>query len=791
MSSVLDDVRYAIRGLFKSPTFALVALATLGLGIGANTGIFSVVNAVLLRPLPYADADRLVVAGMSLPDFRDVREGVKAFDDISVWASNLYNLEAGDDTEQVTGAVVSERFFPMLGVRPVAGRTAGAGEERQALVVISHRLWTRRFAGDPAAIGQTLRLSGDPHTIVGVMPPEFQLPVSHFELWVPMDSAMNRAPEQVDNRSLRIFRTIARLREGTTLAAAQAEVDAVSSRLATAYPDSNTGVRFVYQPLQERLVGDVRLALLVLFGVVGFVLLIACANVASLSLARTTARQREMAVRVALGAGRWRLVRQMLTESLVLAAIGGALGLMLAAWMIDSLVPLVADRLPRADSIALDGMVLLFTAAASAVTGVVFGLAPALQASRTNLNESLKEGGRGTAGSARGQRLRAGLVVAEIALALMAVIGAGLLLRSFSELTRVDAGFDPERVLTLNVQMIDRDAPARAVTAARILERLATLPGVEAAGGNTGLPPMTAQRGTRFEVEGQPDANPDERFAYFMAASPGYFRALGSRLVGGRAFDERDRSGAQPVVIVSSGLARRVFGDEDPVGRRLKLVNREQSPEWRTIVGVVGNVRYNGLDDGYESAIYTPFSQTPFLWTYLMIRTAGDPALMAASVKAAVREVDPALSPAAVRPMTELVADSVAQPRVNATMVGMFAALALLLAAAGVHGLLSYSVEQRRHEIGVRVALGAKPGDVVRVVLGQTLRLATVGVGLGLLGAFAFGRVMSGLLFEVSATDPATFAAVSALLALVALAASYIPARGAMRVDPMAALRAE
>jgi putative ABC transport system permease protein len=521
------------------------------------------------------------------------------------------------------------------------------------------------------------------------------------------------------------------------------------------------------------------------------VLLIACANVASLSLARTTARQREMAVRVALGAGRWRLVRQMLTESLVLAAIGGALGLLLAAWMIDSLVPLVADRLPRADSIALDSMVLLFTAAASAVTGAVFGLAPALQASRTNLNESLKEGGRGTAGSARGQRLRAGLVVAEIALALMAVTGAGLLLRSFSELMRVDAGFDPERLLTLNVQMIDRDGPARAHTASRILERLTALPGVVEAGGNTGLPPMTAQRGTRFEVDGRASANPDERFAFFMAASPGYFRALGSRLVSGRAFDERDRSGSQPVVIVSSGLARRVFGDEDPVGRRLKLVNREQSPEWRTIVGVVGNIRYNGLDDGYESAIYTPFSQTPFLWTYLMIRTAGDPAAMAGSVKAAIREVDAALSPAAVRPMTELVADSVAQPRVNATMVGIFAALALLLAAAGVHGLLSYSVEQRRHEIGVRVALGAKPRDVVRVVLGQTLRLAVAGVGLGLLGAYAFGRVMSGLLFEVSATDPATLAAVSGLLALVALAASYIPARGAMRVDPMAALRAE
>ena len=777
--------------LLKNPGFSVVALIALALGIGANTAIYSVVYGVLLRPLSYPDADRLLVAGLSVPDYRDVKEANQVFDEMAIWGSNQYNVTVAGESQQALGAVVSPGFFSMLGQAAV-GRTFTAEEDREPLVVLSSDLWRRRFGGDPEVLGRSLDLVGISHTIVGVMPPEFQFPNSQFKLWVTFGSALSQAPKQMENRQLRIFRTLAKLKPGITLSQAQAEIDAIAARIEQDHPDTNTGIRIAFTPIYERIVGSTRPALLVLLGTVGFVLLIACANVANLMLARTTARGREIAIRTALGAGRWRVARQLLTESVLLSVIGGALGLIVAVWGIDVLKSLSPNNIPRINEIGINFSVLLFTLGVAVMTGLIFGVVPALQATRFSLSDALKEAGRGLSGSVWGRRVRGGLVVAEIALSLVVLIGAGLLIKSFNRLLSSDPGFVADNMMTMSLELFRLKEPQRRVTVLRdVLAKLEQIPGVVAAGGGTGLPPVSPQRGTRFAIEGQDLTEAGANTAYFLAITANYFRALGTPLIQGREFDERDREGAPKVVVINHSMARALFPNDDPIGKHLKLINPEQSDDWRTIVGVVGDVKYSGLDDTAQQEIYTPFPQTPFLWSYVMVRTSSDPAAFTASVRSAVSSADPNIIAVNIQPMRELVSQSVSSPRFNTILLSAFAGLALVLAAVGLYGVMSYLVTQRTREIGIRIALGARSRDVFRSVVGNALILALIGVGFGLAGAVAVTRVMSTLLYGVSATDPTTFVVISAMLIGVAVAASSVPARRATKVDPMVALRYE
>jgi putative ABC transport system permease protein len=791
MKTLLQDMRFGLRVLLKNPGFAAVAVITLALGIGANTAIFSVVYGVVLKRLPYKDADRIVVANISPLDYRDVKEANQVFDQMAIWASNRYNLSINHDTTQVTGAIVSPELIPMLG-STMLGRAWTPEEDTQLLVVISHDLWHNRLGGDPNVIGKTLSLYGEVHTIIGVMPPEFEYPNSEFKLWVPFGSAMAKTPQQAQNRQLRIFRAVARLKPGVTPAQMQAEVDTISQRLQQQFPDTNAGIRITFTPIYQRIVGDVSRALLVLLGTVGFVLLIACANVANLMLARTAAREREIAIRTALGASSRRLIRQLLTESLLLALFGGILGLLLAMWGIDLLPKLNPENLPRLTTIGINLPVLLFTLGISFLTGTLFGLAPVWQMVRANINQSLKEGGRGTEGKAKGKRLRSALVVVEVALSLVVLVGAGLLLKSLVQLLRVDPGLVSENLMTANVVFVQFKDPQRRVIIQReILNRISQIPGVQVAGGGTALPPAIAQRGTRFAVQGLPNDNPGDRSSNFIAVSPEYFRALGTPVIEGRAFTERDNSESARVVVISRTLARNLFQNESAIGKRLQLINPEQSNEWREIVGVVGDVRYSGLDDSNVPTVYTPFAQTPFIWNYLMIRTSIAPETLTQSVRQAINSVDPSLEAADFQTMDQLLTASVAQPRFYTLLLGGFAILALLLAAVGIYGVMAYTVSQRTQEIGVRMALGARQWNVLMLVLQQGMILTFLGIGLGLIAAFWLMRLMRNLLFEVRVTDFYTFAVISFLLAVISLLACYIPARRAMKVDPIVALRYE
>ena len=790
METLWQDLRFGWRTLRAKPGFTAAAIVTLALGIGANTAIFSVVYAVLLRPLPYRDADRLLVASISVPDFRDLQGSNQVFDDMAIWATNRYNISGQGEPEQALGATVSTRFLPLLS-EAFIGRTFRADEDREPLVVLSYELWQRRFAGDVSVLGKSLSLSGKSHTIVGVMPPEFQFPSDQINLWVTFGSAMAGAPQQAENRQLRIFRVLAHLKPGVGRTQGQAEVNLIARRLQQDHPDTNAGVEIQFTSLYERLVGDVRLALTVLLAAVGLVLLIACANVANLMLARTTARAREMAIRASLGASKWRIVRQLLTESLLLSLGGGVLGVLLALWGVDILLSLDGVDIPRLSTVGVDLPVLFFTLAVSVLTGVVFGLAPAWQVTRKDLQDSLREGGRGLAGGRWGARLRGALVVVELALSLVVLVGAGLLIQSLTRLLRVEPGFVSENLITTNVVVARYQDPQRRAAAVRdVVERLEQIPGVLAAGGGTGLPPQTAQRVTRYEVDGQTVPASGAPFAYFIAVTPNYFRALGTPFIAGRFFNDRDLAGAPSVVIINQSLAQRYFPEGNAVGQRLRLINPEQSNELRTIVGVVGDVHYSGLDDPGEAAIYTPFAQTPFLWSYLMIRGTGG-ALNAGAVRAAVSVADPNLEAMRVQTMRELVTHSVARPRFYTLLLSGFAAVALVLAAVGLYGVLAYSVTQRTHEIGIRIALGAQRRDVFTLVVGQGMLLTLIGAAIGLAASFALTRLMSNLLFGVSATDSMTFVIVALLLAGVALLACYVPARRAIKVDPMLALRYE
>src|SRR5262245_47287356 len=665
---MFQDLRYGARMMLKNPGFTLIAVITLSLGIGANTAVFSVVHTVLLKPLPYKDAERIVVANVSPPDFRDVKESAQSFDQMAVWASNMYNVTINSETTQVRGAIVSTEFLPML-TQPTLGRFWLPEEDTQHLAVISHDYWQSSFGGAADIIGKTISLYGKPHTIVGVAPPGFQYPSREFKIWNTMGAAMAETPQQMENRQFRIFRAVAHLKPGVNSAQMQAEMEVISQRLQRQYPDTNSGVRINFTPLYDRIVGNVQRALWVLLATVGLVLLIACANVANLTLSRMAAREREIAIRTALGAGRWQVARQLIMESLLLAAVGGLCGLLLATWGLDALVAFNPADIPRLSGVRINATALLFTFAASVVTGLIFGLVPAWQASRGNLNQST--GGRGSAGNVKSARLRSALVVAEVALSLVALIGAGLLIKSFNRLLSVDAGFTADNLLTVTLPLGEfKDPQLRANLTRDVIVRVSQIPGVRAAGGGTALPPVNGQRVTRFAAQGTPNPNDGGGLwdAWFVAASPDYFRALGTPLIEGRAFTDRDDGGAAKVLIMSRNVARVLFSTHSAVGKQVQLVNSELSNEWREIVGVVGDLQHSGLGNTDVNTIYTPFAQTPFTWSYLMVRTSVPPETLVQSLRGAVASVNSTLQPVSFLPMERLVSDSVARPRFNTVL---------------------------------------------------------------------------------------------------------------------------
>jgi putative ABC transport system permease protein len=788
MSALLSDLRQALRALRVARGFTATATVTLALGIGANATLFSILHAVLLRPLPYPEADRLAVAPLSLPDFEDVRERSHTFEDAAVWGSNRYDVPFGGEAESLQGAIVSPRFFPMLGPAGI-GRTFRPDEDQEPVAVISHRLWQRRYGGTHDVLGRSIELVDRPHTIVGVMGAEFEYPGRTFDVWSPLGSAMSRTPEQARNRGLRIFRAVLRLKPGVTAEAAQADLDRVSSALAAENPETNAGFEIRATPLRDLLLGPVRGSLLALMGAVGLVLLVTCFNVANLCLTRATTRTRELAVRRALGATSGRIARELLAEGAVLAGLGLLAGLVVATWATAGVRRLGPRTFPRLEHVGVDLTVLVFAALVSGAALVVFGLVPALASARADLLPALRSGERGSTRS--GGRLRHWLAVGELAMSLVVLTGAGLLGRSLHALLHVDPGFVSEGLVTAGLGLWRYEGPARRIAVLQsVLERLRQVPGVDVVGSGTGLPPETAQRATGFEVRELAENDPAQR-AYFIAVSPDYFRALGARLLEGRVFGEEDGPNGEKVVIVNRALARRLFGEAGALGKHVRLRNPEQTPDWREVVGVVADVRYAGLDAEGEAAIYTPFAQTPFIFAYAFVRNALPEGAAVDAIRRAIGDVDPRLASSRVIAMADLVAGTVAGPRFNLTLLSAFAFLALALAAVGTYGVVSYGVAQRTREIGLRMALGARPSQVLASVVGQGLGLAAAGVALGLAGSFAAARLMEGLLYGVTATDPAALAGAAAVLTLVALGAAYLPGRRATRVDPAAVLRAE
>lgn len=785
-----QDIRYAFRSMRKESAFTAASVLTLALAIGANAAIFSIVEAVLLRPFPYQDAERLSIAPISMPDFRDLKESTHVFDDLAIWGSNQYTARVGGEAEQLLGALVSDRFFPMMG-RAMLGRTFSESEVHQPLAVISYSMWTSRYGADAAVLGKTISLNGAIFTIIGVMPSDFQFPSAQFQVWVPLEHEFQAAPVQAKNRAFRIFRALGHARAGTSRAELEAEATAISSRLAKDYPNTNAGVRIRFTPLPEWILGDVAAGLGMLMAAAILVLVIACVNVANLMLARAVARSHEFGVRASLGAGRLRLIRQTLTETLAIVAVGAIGGLAIAWSLIGVITKLPAADLPRIATTRLDGSVLLFSVAVCCAATMLAGLAPALRASRTSLTVALREGGRRTSGSVSSVRLRRGLIACEIALACVVLVGAGLLLKSFSRLVNVDAGFVPDNLLTMNVGLMAYKEPAQRVAAiSAVLDQLSRLPGVQYAGGSTGLPPVTPQRSTRFAAEGVTLARSEDS-AYFIAASPDYFHAAGTRLIAGRAFSRVDSSTSPKVLILSEGLARRVFPNQNAVGKHLRVTNPDTSDEWRTVVGVVQTIRYSGLSDPDQPAVYAPFSQSPMFWMYVLVRHSPDTAGLAQSVRAAVQTADPKLTPIGIQPMDAVLAGTVAQPRFRTGLLSAFAAIALLLAAIGIYGVIAYTVTQRIQELGIRLALGATRRSVLSLVLLDSLRLCAVALAIGIPAALVAGRSLRTMLFNVSAADPIIIAGVAILLVVVALGAGYIPARRASRLDPLAALRYE
>jgi putative ABC transport system permease protein len=810
MQTLWQDLRYGVRLLVRSPGFTATAVLCLALGIGANTAIFSVVDAVLLKPLPYQDPDRLLMLWekppgggnnvVSAANFRDWSDQNRVFEGMAAIATDSFNLSGVEEPENVPGKRVSANFFALLGPKPALGRTFLPEEEqtgKDKVVVLSYNLWQRRFGGDPHLIGKPITLNSRKYTVVGVMSSYFtrDLPA---HLWIPL-AFETKQP----NREFHFLEVLARLKPGVTLGQAQAEMDIIAQSIAQQYPKTNRNWGVTLQPFRDQIVArDLRQSLLVLLGAVGFVLLIGCANVANLMLARGASRQKEVAVRAALGAGRSRLIRQFLTESALLAMVGGSLGFLLAYWLVDLLTAVMPPfTLPSEAEVAVDQRVLLFTLGVSLLTGILFGLAPAWQTTKPHLNESLKEGGRSSTASLGRYRFRSWLVVAEVALALVLLVGAGLLIHSFWRLHQVRPGFRSDKVLTM-AMTIPRTKYSQAEQVAafyrQTLQRVEALAGVERAAVSSTLPLRGWNIGMPFSIEGRAaQAAAELQGALFQIISPGYFQAMGIPLLKGRGLTEQDTSQAPHVAVINQVMVSRFFAKEDPIGKRLMteslISGREQlgpTVLWE-IVGIAGNVKDSGLREQESPAIYVPSAQSPWPFMSLAVRTRTDPVGMVSAVKSAIREVDPDQPVTDVKTMDQIVAESLSQPRFWVMLLGLFAVIAWVLAAVGIYGVLSYSVTERTHEIGIRMALGAERRDVLRLVIGQGMVLILMGVGIGLAGAFGLTRLMSSLLYSVTATDPVTFLVVSLLLTAVACLACYIPARRATKVDPMVALRYE
>ena len=802
---LLRDIHYAVRMLRRRPGFSSVAVLTLALGIGANTAVFSVVHAVLLSPLSYGDPERLVAVWerqaianlnqqpVSLPNFEDWKQQSRTFEQLAASRNATFNVTEGGETQRVAGARVSTNLYSLLRVKPVLGREFLEEEGRAGaapVALIGQGLWQRLYNSDPQIVGKAIRVDGSACTVVGVLPPKLHYPSADTELVIPFIPQGSEV-----QRSNHFARVLGRLRPGVPLSEASAEMETIAARLEQQYPGSNTGYRVQLVPLSEQLVGNIRTALLILLGAVGCVLLISCANVASLMLARGAGQQMELSVRAALGASRSRIVRQLLTESVVLSFCGGLLGLLLALWGVSALTRLGAGSIPRADEIGVSYAVLGFTLVVSLAAGVLFGLAPALQSSGGRMTDSLREGRRGSTGGLLHRRMLNGLVIAEVAVALVLLVGAGLLTRSFLSLQRVSPGYDPKGILTAGVGLSPSKYPElRDQTAfyERLLDELGDAPGVASAA-VVSKHPVTGFATSTFTVQGSPVAAGHEPNAHYRVISPGYFKTMGIPFSEGRDFTRRDGTDAPDALIINKAMADRFWPGESPLGRRIQLAS--ERTRWREVVGVVGDEKLSALDKETGSAVYVPVPQntvpTAIRSVTLVARAGGDPSGLPAALRAALRAVDGEQALFQIRPLSEVISDSLGQPRFNSLLMVIFAALAGALAAVGVYGVMAYSVAQRRQEIGIRLALGARPRNVMTMILGQGMRLGAAGVAAGLVAAFALTRVAVTLLHGVSPTDPFTFSTISLMLLAVAFLASYLPARRATRLDPCVALRHE
>jgi putative ABC transport system permease protein len=808
---IAADVRYAFRTLRRNPGFAIVVLLTLALGIGANAAIFSVVNGVLLRPLPYRDADRLMVIWGDLKrpglndipasagEYVDYRDRSHAFEQVAAYDTVGFNLTGGGEPERVDGAIVSTTLFSLLGASAQVGRTLVADEDqpgRDDVVVLSHSLWTRRFSANPAIVGQTIPVDGRPAQVVGVMPAAFQFPDRSIEIWKPF--LLDAEALSDNNRGSHGYTALARLKAGISRQQAQADLNAVTAAFKADHPGNyRNGFGATLRPLQEEIVGDTGRPLIVLLGAVAVVLLIACANVANLLLARAASRRKEIALRTALGASRGRLVRQLMTESVLVSAIGGSIGLGLAAWGVDLLIASAPDSIPRIQEVGVDARVAGFTALVSLATGLVFGLVPALRASRAPLNDALKEGGRAGGGGVHGFAGRA-LVVSEVALSLVLLIAAGLLIHSFTLLQDVAPGFDSSRLLTFRLSLPE----SRYTTFQKgqsffdeFFTGLRRSPGVRGVAAINALP-FSGLGGSRsFHIEGREEKRPeDQTEEQLRIVTDGYFAAMGIPIVAGREFTDRDALNQPRVAVVNDAMAKKHWPHESPIGRRVSFSTDE--PHWYEIVGVAGNIKHRALEAADRPELYVPYRQPLFAgWTvrpmYVIARTSADPASTVAIARHEIARVDRDQPISDVRTMDERIGRSLSSRRFSMVLLALFAGLALTLAAVGIYGVVAYAVTERTHEIGVRVALGAQRRDVMAMVVGQGMTMTLVGTAIGVAASAALARLMSSLLFGVSAVDPVTFVLIPMLLIAVALAACYVPARRAMRVDPLQALRSE
>jgi predicted permease len=822
MNTLAQDIRYAVRAFARNPGFALAAILSLAIGIGANTSIFSVANALLLRPLPYEDANRLVILwnrspGLNITEdwfstaqYLDIKNGHHGFEQVAIAIGGNYNLTGEGDPERMGVIRVSANLLPMLGARPERGRVFVPDEDapgRPATAVLTDGMWARHYGRDPKMIGKSITINGLPYEVVGILPQSFSLPrevlptlygTEQAEIFLPLPLA----PDAAQHRTNEDYNIVGKLKPGVSVAQAQAEMETITARLRRGFPDNyppNGGLTFSIVPLLEQVVGNVRPALLVLLGSVGLVLLIACANVANLLLSRAVARQQEIAVRTALGASRWRIVKQLLTESVLLALCGGALGVVICVLSVKWIHILGTKSIPRLQDVGIDGRVLLFTLVLSVFSGILFGLAPSLRVSRLDLNSTLKDASRGSAGTSamwgRGNNVRRLLVVAELALSVVLLIGAGLLIRSFARLQNVAPGFNPQNVLTFDLTMTGRKYNDKQVVLGnyrQLWERLEQLPGGSAAGGVSSLPMSQAFAWTPITVEGRTPLqgekflNADERLV-----GGHYFEAMGIPLRRGRFFNEQDDLTKPRVVLVDEYMAEQLWPGQDPIGKRIHIMELKSDDPWQTVVGVVGRVKQDSLDSDPRIAFYLPQTQFPTRAMTVVLRSGGDPAGQVSAVKNELRSVDPELPMYYVRTMGQRVDESLARRRFSMLLLGVFASVALVLATIGIYGVMAYLVNQGTREIGIRMALGATQHDILGLVVRQGMMLAFSGVAIGLTGAFVLTRLIRSLLYGVEPTDPLTFVGISLLLALIALPASYIPAQRAARIDPMVSLRCD